>query len=171
MVFRGGPGRTAGTVPIESKKEDKRKPPQDTPMPLRDKDGAIVLRTTMEVWSSTSGRDVPEGYKPHHEIVVNVQKGWTTAKWSPSTGAHKINHATVDGHKVDLDGPANTSRGADGRHVLEIDRRLLPLGEVKDRSKENHSPARQSHWKEGAAGRTGAPSDRCSRLTRRTRRG
>jgi len=128
-------------------------------MPLRGKDGAIVYRTTMLLWSSTSGRDVPEGHEPHHVIEVKVPKGWTTAKWSPSAGPKKINYATVDGHKVNLDGPANTSRGADGRHVLDIKKlKFPPRGEVRDRDSEYNigTTARDDLWKKGAARENGA---------------
>ena len=114
--FAADQGELLQTVP----KVDHSKKKSDTPMRLRDKDGAIVGRTTMKAWSKESGLDVPKGYEPHHVIVVNVPKGWTTAKWSPSAGAKKISYATVDGRRVELAGTASTARGADNLHVLDI---------------------------------------------------
>ena len=161
--FAADQGELLRTVPRKehAKKENKRKPAQDTPLRLRDKDGTIVLRTTMEVWSTSSDLDVPKGYEPHYEIEVKVQKGWTTARWSTSTGAKTIHHATVDGHKVDLDGPARTSRGDDGRHVLDIDRLKFRAKEevrVRDRSFTYAigTDARDDGpWKKGATRTTG----------------
>ena len=59
--FAPDQGELLQTVPRKehAKKENKRKPAQDTPLRLRDKDGTIVLRTTMEVWSTSSDLDVP----------------------------------------------------------------------------------------------------------------
>ena len=155
--FAADQGELLRTVPRPDRDRSKHK--SDTPMPLRGKDGAIVYRTTMLLWSSTSGRDVPEGHEPHHVIEVKVPKGWTTAKWSPSAGPKKINHATVDGHKVKLDGPASTSRGADGRHVLDIKKlKFPPRGEVRDRDSEYNigTDARDNDpWRKGAVHRTG----------------
>ena len=152
--FAADQGVLLQTVP----KVERSKKKADTPLRLRDKDGAIVGRTTMKVWSKESGQELPEGYEDHHVIEVKVQKSWTTAKWSPSTGPKTINHATVDGHKVDLDGPASTSRGDDGRHVLPIDRlKFRPKDELRDVSGTSDigTDARQSPWKAGAAGVTG----------------
>ena len=148
--------RLLASVPDASKKKG---PAHDTPLRLRDKDGEIVGRTTMRAWSKESGLDVPEGYEDHHEIVVNVPKSWTTARWSTSTGARKINSATVDGHKVELDGPASTSRGDDGRHVLDIAKlKFRPRGEVRDWSYQATigTDAREaSPWRDGAVHTTG----------------
>ena len=152
--FAANQGELLQTVP----KVDRSKKKSDTPMRLRDKEGAIVHSTTMRAWSKASGKAVPKGHEPHHKIVVNVPKSWTTAKWSPSAGARPVHYATVDGHKVELDGPASTARGADGRHVLDIDRlKFRPRGDIRDQSdkKTIGTDARQSHWKEGAAGNTG----------------
>ncbi len=157
--------RLLASVPDKdvTKKKKKAPPPQDTPMRLRDKEGEIVSRTTMRAWSSTSGRDVPKGYEPHHEIVVKVPLGWMTARWSKSTGCKTIDHATVDGHKVWLVKAASTARGADGLHVLDIDRlKFRPRGDVGIHP--SHGPgvrtvgtdAREaSPWRDGAVYSTG----------------
>ena len=59
--FAADQGELLRTVPRPDRDRSKHK--SDTPMPLRGKDGAIVYRTTMLLWSSTSGRDVPEGHE------------------------------------------------------------------------------------------------------------
>ena len=151
--FASDQGELLRTVPRPDR--DRSKHQSDTPMRLRGKNGAITLHTTMQAWSSTSGLDVPKGYEPHHKIVVKVPKGWTTARWSPSTGAKRINHVTVDGHKVDLDGPAGTARGDDGRHVLPIDRlKFRPKEELIDRFSEQTigTDAREKIWMTGDGG-------------------
>lgn len=153
--FASDQGALLKKVPDATKKKKKSGPPQDTPMRLRDKEGAIVGRTTMKAWSKESGLDVPKGYEDHHEIVVNVPKSWTTAKWSPSTGARKIHYATVDGRRVELAGTASTARGADNLHVLDIKKlKFRPRGEFRDYSDKNTigTDARDDDpWKKGAA--------------------
>ena len=153
--FAADQGVLLQTVP----KVERSKKKADTPLRLRDKDGAIVGRTTMKVWSKESGLDMPKGYKDHHVIEVKVQKSWTTAKWSPSTGARTIHYATVDGLKVELDGPAATARGADGRHVLDIAKlKFLPRGEFLDQSGKATigTDERDSPWLLGASEQNGS---------------